>query len=299
LRTASDAAHVSPMAAPTATIAERARYHDHIVDELIAERAPKLVGSPAWPLLRPALYALLDYGKARAMADAIYPMSGKAALDYVSDLLALKVVTSGLERIPRAGAIVTVSNHPTGIADGVAVYDALKTVRPDLVFYANADAHRVVPGFADMLIPVELNAAKRSREATRLTLQMTHAAMQGGKALVTFPSGRLARRRGGVLTDDPWAPTPISLARKFGAPIVPIHVVGPWSTLFHLFDRFSGELRDITLFHELLNKRGQAFRLIVGEPIDAESILGDPPEAVRRLKDYVEFDLPKGRLRLG
>ena len=277
--------------------AARARYHAHIVDELIAERAPKLAGSPAWPLLRPGLYRMLDYGKARRMADTIYPMSGQAALEYVSGLLALRIEAQGLERVPSEGPIVTVSNHPTGIADGVAVYDALKKVRRDLVFYANADAHRVVPGFSDMLIPVELNAAKRSREATRQTLQMTNAALEAGKALVTFPSGRLARRRGGVLTDEPWAPTCVSLARKFAAPLVPIHVAGPWSTLFHLFDRFSGELRDITLFHELLNKRGQQFSLVVGEPIDAEAIPGEPADAVKALKRYVEFELPNGRLR--
>ena len=285
------------MGALTTGPAERARYHQHIVDELIAERAPKLAGSLAWPVLRPALYALLGYGKARRMADTIRPMSGQQALDHVSALLALDVDTEGLERIPREGAIITVSNHPTGIADGVAVYDALKAVRSDLVFYANADAHRVVPGFADMLIPVELSAAKRSREATRLTLQMTNAALEAGRALVTFPSGRLARKRAGVLTDEPWAPTCVSLARKFEAPLIPIHVAGPWSTLFHLFDSFSGELRDITLFHELLNKKGQKFRLIVGEPIDADAIPGDPPEAVKALTRYVEFELPKGKTR--
>lgn len=269
----------------------------HVVDDLIVERAPKLAGSALWPVARPLLYRLLDYNKARRMADTIAPMSGQDALEYVSDLLALKVETDGLDRVPVSGTIITASNHPTGIADGVAVYDALKTVRQDLVFYANADAHRVSKGFEDMLIPVELNNAKRSREATRLTLQRTNAALGAGKALVTFPSGRLARVRDKVLLDEPWQPTTVSLARKFEAPIVPIHVAGPWSFLFHFFDRFSGELRDITLFHELLNKKGQAFHLIVGEPIDAESIPGEPVEAIKALKQYVEFDLPAGRTR--
>jgi len=288
-------ATLSPVLDPP-PVPDPGNVHGHVVDQLIAERAPKMAGSVAWPLLRPILYRLLDYRKARGMADTIAPMSGQDALDYVSDLLALQVAAEGLERIPRAGAIVTVSNHPTGIADGVAVYDALKTVRRDLVFYANADANRVVPRFGDVLIPVELNAAKRSREATRVTLQMTNQTLQAGKALVTFPSGRLARVRDKVMTDDPWQPTPVSLARKFSAPLIPIHVAGPWSSLFHFFDRFSGELRDITLFHELLNKRGQAFCLVVGEPIDAEAIPGDPAEAVKALKAYVEFELPKGRL---
>ena len=42
--------------------------HQHIVDILIAERAPHLRASPLWPVLRPLLYRMLDYAKARAMA---------------------------------------------------------------------------------------------------------------------------------------------------------------------------------------------------------------------------------------
>ncbi len=58
---------------------------------LIAERAPQLSATRRGRLVRPLLYALLDYGKARRMADAIAPLPGRAALDHISDLLALKV----------------------------------------------------------------------------------------------------------------------------------------------------------------------------------------------------------------
>jgi putative hemolysin len=263
---------------------------DHIVDVLIAERAPKLSGSPAWPLVKPLLYALLNYRKAREMADAIAPMGGREALEYVSNLLQVQVDVTGLERLPRTGRAAIVANHPTGIADGIAVYDALKAARPDLVFYANSDAHRVAPRLDEVLIPVEWVEAKRTRERTRLTLQMTREALEAERALMVFPAGRLARRApDGVLVDPPWMPTAISIARKYGAPVVPVHVAGPWATLFHLFDRFSGELRDITLFHELLNKRGRRFRIVIGHPIAPEALGPDATEAV---KTYVERVLP-------
>lgn len=265
----------------------------HIIDTLIVERAPKLSATPLWPMLRPLLYAMLDYAKARRMADAIAPLPGREALDYVSDLLALKVVAHGLERIPCSGRLVVVCNHPTGIADGVAVYDALKAIRPDICFYANSDAHRVAPRLEEVLVPVEWVAAKRSRERTRLTLQRTREALEAERCLVIFPAGRLARRRpDGRLSDLPWAPSAVSLARRYGAPMVPIHVAGPWSGLFHFFNRFSSELRDVTLFHELLNKRGRGFALIVGGPIAPEALEGEPAEAIARLKAFVEIGLP-------
>lgn len=265
----------------------------HIVDVLIEERAPKLSQWALWPVMRPLLYALLGYRKARTMADAIAPMGGKAALDFVSDLLGIDVAVTGLHRLPRQGRLVIVANHPTGIADGVAVYDALKAVRPDIIFYANSDAHRVCAQFDETLIPVEWVAAKRTRDRTRLTLTMTREVLEAERALMVFPAGRLARRDAkGVLTDPAWMPTAISVAVKYGAPIVPIHVEGPWATLFHFFDRFSPELRDITLFHELLNKSGQRFRLAIGHPIAPDRLDPDAAVASAAIKAYVERTLP-------
>lgn len=280
--------------APTASaLPARSGYHDHIVDTLIAERAPKLSGGAMWPLIRPALYRLLDYRKARAMADAIAPMPGRAALDYVSELLSVKVEARGLERVPPKGRAVFICNHPTGIADGIAVFDAIKGLRPDICFYANSDAHRVAPHFDEVLIPVEWVEAKRTRDRTRVTLQLTRQALEEERALVIFPAGRLARHGAdGVLADPEWMPSAISLARKYDARVVPLHLTGPWSTLFHFFNRFSQELRDITLFHELLNKRGREFSLIVGQPIAPETLDADAGAATLALKHYVEKILP-------
>ena len=274
---------------PTATaLPARSAYHDHIVDTLIAERAPRLSGGPLWPLLRPALYRILDYRKARAMADAIAPMPGRAALDHVSDLLSVKVSARGLEHVPTSGRAIFICNHPTGIADGVAVYDALKALRPDICFYANSDAHRVAPHFDEVLIPVEWVEEKRTRERTRLTLQLTREAMEAERALMIFPAGRLARRGpGGVLSDPEWMPSAISLARKYEAPVIPMHLSGPSSTLFQFFNRFSNELRDITLFHELLNKRGREFSLILGPPVPPDALDVDAVAATEALKAYV------------
>ena len=241
----------------------------HIVDELIEERAPKLVRSGLWPVVRPPLYGILGYAKARRMADAIAGISGEEALDYISKLLALDVAVRGLDRLPVTGRCVVVCNHPTGIADGIAVQDAIARVRTDAIFFANADALRVNPRFAESLIPVEWVEAKRTRDKTRTTLASAKAAFEAERCVVMFPAGRLARRNAeGALVDPAWAPTALSLAQKYDAPIIPIHVAGPESFWFHTFNRFSPELRDITLFHELLNKAGKRFDLSVGPPID-------------------------------
>jgi putative hemolysin len=156
------------------------------------------------------------------------------------------------------------------------------------MFYANSDAHRVCDGFHDNLIPVEWVLNKRTRERTRLTLKMTEQAVNEGRPIVIFAAGRLARiRPDGLLTDPEWMSTAVSLAKRYKLPIIPIHVAGPHAFWFHLFDRFSAELRDITLFHELLNKQGKTYRLTVG-PAIAHEILEEPITTTRKIKRYVE-----------
>ncbi len=275
------------------TVTAPAAKGGHIVDVLIAERAPRLTGSIFWPLVKPVLYGLLDYGQARRMADGIAPLSGADGLLYGSKLLDLEVEARHLDRVPKTGRCLVVCNHPTGIADGIAMYDALNRVRTDSIFFANADALRVCKRFDEVIIPVEWVESKRTREKTRATLQASKEAFEAERAVVMFPAGRLARRTADGLVDPPWAPTAASLARKYHAPVVPIHMEGPWSTLFHLFDRISPELRDVTLFHELLNKHGKRFSLIVGPLIPSEALDVDAHVATDRLKHYVERVLSK------
>ena len=282
-----DAAHPLPAAAARALRAK------HIVDVLIEERAPTLAAGPAWPLLRPGLFSVLNYGKARSMADAIAPMDGRSALEHISKLLHLQTRVRGLENLPADGRCVVIANHPTGIADGIAVYDALKTKRPDICFFANADAHRVCPGFIDILIPVEWVQDKRTIEKTKRTLRLAQQAFQDERPIMIFPAGRLARRIDGKIQDPSWEPSAVSMARKNKAPIIPIHVIGPYPFFFHTFDRFSKELRDITLFHELLNKEGRLFDILIGKPIAPDLLTGDAEAVTTQLKDYIEWRLPE------
>jgi putative hemolysin len=265
----------------------------HICDVLIAERAPRLTRSPLWPLARLFLYKLLNYRQAVRMADAVRPLSGSDALDYMSDLLDLKVSVMNAERIPATGRCIVVANHPTGIADGIAVFDAIRARRQDAIFFANADALRVSPRLGETVIPVEWVVEKRTREKTRATLMAAKEAFEAERCLVMFPAGRLARvAKDGSVTDPEWAPTAASLARKYDARVVPIHVAGPTSRLFHWFDRFSHELRDVTLFHELLNKKRKRFFLKVGKPIAPSRLDIDAARATYALKAFTERVLP-------
>lgn len=269
----------------------REREDAHIVDVLIEERCPRLRASPVWPLARPVLYSILGYGKARAMADELAQLSGRESFDRLSRRLAFDISVTGLENLPATGRCIIAANHPTGLADGIAVWDLLKQVREDIVFLANADALRVNPRFEDVIIPVEWVADKRSPAKARETLRRASLAFAEEKCVVIFPSGRLARQEGGKMVEKDWFATVVTLARKQAAPIIPLNLDARNSALYYLLCGLSGELRDITLFHELLNKRGSKFRMTLGNAISQDALAGEAGAVTGALRDYISYAL--------
>ena len=263
----------------------------HIVDQMILERSEGLRSHPLWPVMRPFIYRILRYREAVRLADEIAPMTARECFAHASGILSLRVSAKGLENVPREGGFVAVCNHPTGIADGIAMHDLLSPIRPDMVFMANRDALRINIRFADMIIPVEWREGAKSPAKAKETLRMTGRAIQRGAALVIFPSGRLAAWRDGRLTERLWMASAIQLAKKNKLPIVPMHLSARNSGLFYLVSRFSQELRDMTVFHELLNKKGERFDFTIGAPIDSAT-LGDATEATERLQRYCLERLP-------
>lgn len=257
-----------------------------IVDALIAERGQKIMDAWWWPAAKPVVEGVLRYPEAVRMAESIAPLQAHAVFDHVSERLQLEVLTRNLERLPASGKIVIVSNHPTGIADGVALWDAVKERRRDLAIFANRDAIRLNPRLADIIVPVEWRSTFKSREKTRETIRLSTRAFDEERAVVLFPSGRLAywnddEKR---LCERPWMSSALALARRYDAPIVPIHMGARNSGLFHFLARVSTELRDMTVFYELLNKSRQRFAINFGKPIAPEALEGDLQALTERMR---------------
>ncbi len=267
--------------------ASSAETDQHIVDVLIEERAHRLRASPLWPLYKSVLYPLLLYKPAVKMADAIAEAQAREVFDYVSDLLSLDVAVAGLEHLPEKGRVLIASTHPTGIPDGVAMFDAIKHKRPDMTFFANRDALRAAPGLEDMIIPVEWVAAKRTATRSRETLESAIRAFQHEKCVVLFPSGRLAfMSENKQLVEQEWLATVATFARKYDCPVVPVHIEMRNSWLYYWFWKLNTELRDITLFHELLNKKNKTYRFTFGPAIAAGALKGDPKQVAAALRKH-------------
>lgn len=270
---------------------EVAHENKHIVDQLIAERATGLSSHPLWPLMRPFLYRFLHYAEAVRMADEIAPLSGRGVLDYVSELLSLDVRVTGAEHIPAHGCFIMACSHPTGIADAIAAFDVLKISRSDIAIFANRDALRVSPRLGELLIPVEWRPGERSHAKSRVTLEKTARAFAEERAIMLFPSGRIAFWDKDHVEERPWQTTLVALARRYQVPIVPVSMNSRNSGLFYFVSPRSTELRDMTVFHELLNKKHKPFTLNIGRQIMPDALKGDPAELTRKLQHHTVIAL--------
>ncbi|ABL72120.1 phospholipid/glycerol acyltransferase [Paracoccus denitrificans PD1222] len=258
------------------------------LDPLIAERAPWLFsGRRHHALARQALMWLLRYPRTLDLAAEYRDLPTDEVMRRIAGLILRDLRVEGLEHIPATGPALIVSNHPTGIADGIMLNAVISAVRDDLFVYANHDILRILPQFDSLIAPVEWRVEKRSHAKTRATMDYTREALGRGRIGLIFPSGRLARRQGLTLHERPWMASAAMIAKKFDAPIIPLRIRARNSALFYLLDAIHPTLRDVTLFNEVLNKAGQPFRVTIGAPIQPATLPGRSEDGIALLRDAV------------
>lgn len=255
------------------------------IDPLIAERAAWLFNAnPAADVARRALMSVLGYRQTLKLAELYRDWPTDRIMHHIAGQLARNLTVRGLSHIPRQGPALIVANHPTGIADGIMLHHALWSIRPDMFIYANSDILRILPQFESLIAPVEWRADKRTRAKTRETMEYTKTAIEAGRLGVIFPSGRLAKRRGLSLHERDWMPSAAMIARKYDLPVIPVNIRARNSVLFYSFDAIHNSLRDITLFHETLNKARQPYRITIGEPISPSALPAKSEDGIEMLK---------------
>ena len=122
-------------------------------------------------------------------------------------------------------------------------------------------------------------------------LKRTKETLNEGKCLLVFPSSRLSKRKGLKLFERPWLNTIVKLSKKYNAPIIPFHMDGHNSLFYYFLDIFNEELKNISLFSELVNKEEFKYTITFGRQIDPLDINGDIDKETLRIQNHVEFTL--------
>ncbi len=187
-----------------------------------------------------------------------------------------------LDRIPKEGGFITVSNHPYGSVDGLILSDTVGRLREDYKLLTTFLLSRIPNLESGFLAVDNLSSSMAAQSVNGIRKALTH--IQGGGAIGFFPAGEVASwqpedRRTAVplngkkvIEDRPWAENIIKLIRKSGFPVVPIYFSGTNSKNFHWLGKIHPRLRTVRLVHELFNKKGTHVEVRIGQPITPEEM---------------------------
>ena len=238
----------------------------------------------------------------------LYADSFEGDRGYAAELLSrldisYTVCDKDRSNIPAQGGIILISNHPTGMLDGIMLIDLIGKARPDVKFMGNFLLDRIEP-LKDYFISVDPFDSKNARRNVKGVKQALSHVKNGG-ALVIFPAGEVAtwQRGFGQLKDKPWSRSIVRFIRSTGAPVTPVCIEARNSVRFRLAGKVHPRLRTALLPRELLNKRGESININIGSPItermaaplDDLAVYGD---YLRANIEYLRKKMPKKKLRI-
>lgn len=230
--------------------------------------------SDLWPKSRPAswrkglLKRLLHEREFQEFVAQHRHLRGLDMVEQALEHLQLRCEISarGLEQIPDRGPLIVVANHPTGIADGLALLYAISHVRRDIKIVTNGMFRHLEP-MASLLIPVD-NIDKRHRKQAS---EQMNAHLQDGGVLIFFPAGEVSRLTAKGLRDRSWSAGFVKLAKKHCATILPMFIRGHNSLGFYLSSAIAPTLATLLLVKQMFHKRGGVLHLKAGERIPFSS----------------------------
>ena len=268
------------------------------INQLVQERAPWLVnGYFLSKTIYTFLKKFLKFGETIYIGDHIQGMSGAAAFNWLGSEYTSNCEIEGIENIPKDGKCLLVANHPMGAADAVSLYHQIYKVRKDVFFFANELFVYLLGSFKDVMAPVVWNKEKEIHSATKVTLERLNTFFGDERIGIIFPSGRLSKLTLLGIWDRPWEKTPITLAKKYNFPVIPVYIDAKNSWFFYFASYANKQLRDVSQLNELLNKKEYKFTIKIGKPIKHSDLSSHNDIAIQQLR-YKSESLKKGFFKL-
>lgn len=192
----------------------------------------------------------------------------------MEDEFRIPVDVKGIEILDRfrEGPFITVSNHPFGSLDGIALIYLITRLRPDYKVMVNMILNRI-SAMRPNFIAVD-QAASSDPEKRRISVAGVREALtmlRKGSPVGFFPAGAIGKTdKDGIIVDRPWQPIVLQIINKAKVPVIPIYFHGSNSRLFTYLGHHSIPLRTAWLARELFKKKGKTLHISIGEPVSVE-----------------------------
>lgn len=176
-----------------------------------------------------------------------------------------------LDHLPE-GPFITVSNHPFGALDGVALIDIVGARRPEFKVMVNMILNYVSglrPNFIAVDPLAHADPAKRAVSVRGIAECLRQ--LKDGKPMGFFPAGAMSKTNWkGQLIDRPWQDSVLRIIHRAKVPVIPIYFQGSNSRLFNLMGHICWPLRSLMLPREIMKKSGKTIHITISQPISVE-----------------------------
>ncbi|MCK0129979.1 lysophospholipid acyltransferase family protein [Flavobacteriaceae bacterium F08102] len=184
-----------------------------------------------------------------------------------------EIPEADLNRIPKDGAFISISNHPLGGIDGILLLKLLAERRPDYKIVANFLLHRIEP-LKPYILPVNPFEDRKDVKSSLIGIKHALQHLKDGHSLGIFPAGEVSTYKDGkIFVDKPWEDAAIKLIHKANVPVVPIYFHAKNSRLFYLLSKISDTLRTAKLPSELLTQKSRVIKVRIGKTISTKDQL--------------------------
>lgn len=213
----------------------------------------------------------------------------RAALDVMG--IELQTPQYQLDRIPKEGPVIVVSNHPHGMVDGMMFADLIGRVRSDYRILTRSLLTVIDEVAGSYMIPVPF---PHDPDAQRKGVEMRARAMdhlkQGG-VVALFPSGGVAASETffGPAIEGEWNVFTAKMIRRSGATVLPIRFPGQNSRAYQIANKISPMLRQGLLLHEIVHALNKPQAPVVGDPLSQDEVSkwqDDPRGFMSWLRDH-------------
>ena len=172
-----------------------------------------------------------------------------------------------LDRIPKDGAFITVSNHPLGGIDGVLLLKLMVEKRPNYKIIANFLLHKIEP-LKKYVMPVNPFEDRKDLKSSLAGVKNALLHLKKGNPLGIFPAGEVSTFKDGELVvDKQWEEGAIKIIKKANVPVIPIYFHAKNSKLFYFLSSISDTLRTVKLPSEFLGQKDRIIKVRIGKPI--------------------------------
>ena len=189
------------------------------------------------------------------------------ALDHLG--VRYRVAHTDREHIPAEGRLIVVANHPLGAIDALALLHLVGSVRRDVRILANEFLLGLDP-LRPRLLPLDVFSAGAGR--TGVGLRAAYRALEQEQTLILFPAGEVSRLRPGGVRDRAWSDGFLRMARRSGAPVLPVHIGARNSPAFYGPSLLAKPLATLLLPREMLAAERCRIDLSIGNPVPSAAL---------------------------